>query len=287
MAVAENKILIIGQGYIGQRCATAWPQAKTSTQRIESVADALAVIDEFKPASVLNAAGIVGKPNVDWCDEHPWETIAGNTILPLQIARACQIRKIYLLHIGSGCIYYGQSPEPKGWREDDFANPVPAYTRAKYAADLTLTTLPNVGIARIRMPLDSRPGDKNIVDKLVSYPKIIDVKNSLTVVDDMIEVFRQLLEKQAPGIFHVTNPGYISHREILDLYRELVDPNLPVKEWLSEDDLVKAGLAKKKRSSNILQSANLEKVGIKMRPARAAVTRAMEKYARLKKSKKP
>jgi 3,5-epimerase/4-reductase len=284
MAVAENKILIIGQGYIGQRCAEAWPEAKTSAQRIESVADALAVIDEFKPASVLNAAGIVGKPNVDWCDEHPWETIAGNTILPLQIARACQLRKTYLLHIGSGCVYYGQSPDSKGWRENDFANPEPAYTRAKYAADLTLATLPNVGIARIRMPLDSRPGDKNIVDKLVSYPKILDVKNSLTVVDDMIDVFRQLLEKQATGIFHVTNPGYISHREIIDLYRQLVDSNLPAKEWLSEDDLVKKRLAKKKRSSNILQSENLEKLGIKMRPSKEAVRKALQKYTQIKKS---
>lgn len=285
MAVTNNKILIIGQGYIGRRCAEAWPQAQVSAERIESVADALAIIDKFQPDSILNAAGVVGQPNVDWCDDHPWETIAGNTILPLQIARACQLRQTYLLHIGSGCIYYGESPDAKGWREDDFANPEPAYTRAKYAADLTLATLPNTGIARIRMPLDSRPGKKNIIDKLVSYPKIIDVKNSLTVVDDMVEVFRRLLEKQASGIFHVTNPGYISHREIISLYKKFVDPDLPDKEWLSEDDLVAEGLAKKKRSSNILQSRNLEKLGIKMEPAKMAVARALKKYSQLKKAK--
>ena len=61
---------------------------------------------------------------------------------------------VYFLHIGSGCIYYGDSPDPAGWKEDDFENPIPVYSRAKYAADLVLSTLPNVGIARIRLPID-------------------------------------------------------------------------------------------------------------------------------------
>jgi len=284
--MAKNKILIIGRGYVGDKCAQAWPDAEVCTDWINSVEDAAKILKKYKPEAVLNAAGIVGKPNVDWCDDHQWETVAGNTILPLQIAKACQDAGVYLLHIGSGCIYYGESPDPGGWRESDFANPKPTYTRAKYAADLTLSTMPNIGIARIRMPLDSEPTPKNIVDKLVSYPKIIDVKNSLTVLDDMVEVFRALLDKKAAGIFHVTNPGSIRHKEIIELYREYVDPDLPEKEWLDEDELVKKGLVKKKRSSNILQSENLPKLGIKMKPAQEAVRDAMKKYAQAKNNSK-
>ena len=282
MANAE-KILIIGKGYVGARCAEAWPDAVVDESWIETVEDVKQILDKHQPTAVLNAAGIIGRPNVDWCDEHQWETIQGNTILPLLIAKACQDKDVYLLHIGSGCIYYGESPDPKGWRESDFANPEPTYTRCKYAADLTLSTLPNVGIARIRMPMDYRPSSKNIIDKLVSYPKIIDVENSLTVIDDMVDVFRQLLEKKGEGVLHVTNPGSIKHKEIVDFYREYVDPELPEKEWLDEDQLVEDGLAKKKRSSNILQSSNLEKLGIKMRPAQEAVRDTMKKYAKEKK----
>jgi len=276
------KILIIGNGYIGTKCAKAWPDAVVSDKIISSVEEAVAVLEEHQPDAVLNAAGIVGKPNVDWCETHQLETIKGNTILPIIIAEACQKKGIYLLHIGSGCIFYGASPDPKGWREDDFANPGVVYTKAKYAGDLALMTLPNVGIARIRMPMDSIPFGGNIIDKLAKYPKIIDVENSLTVISDMVLVFRQLLEKKAPGIFHVTNPGSIKHKEIIALYEELVDPSHK-NEWIIEDDLVSEGLVAKKRSSNILQSDNLVKIGINMRPAQEALRATMEEYAKLKK----
>ena len=276
------QILIIGNGFLGRRCAELWPDAILSGKIINSTADALALLDEHQPEAVLNAAGIVGKPNVDWCEDHQLETVLGNTLLPIQIAEACAKRGVYLLHMGTGCIFYGDSPDPKGWREDDYANPVAVYTRSKYAADLALATMPNIGIARIRMPIDEIPSPGNLIDKLASYRRIVDVENSVTVVPDMIEVFRQLLEKKAAGIFHATNPGSIKHQEILALYKELVDPNHQC-EWISEQELVTSGLAKKKRSNNIMQSANLEKFGIRMRPVKEAVRAAMINYSKHKK----
>lgn len=276
------KILIIGRGYMGSRCADSWSDAVVSEEKINSVDDVLRILDTHKPDRVLNTAGVRGKPNVDWCETHQMETILGNTVLPIQIAQACQERGVYLLHMGSGCVFYGSSPDPKGWKEDDFGNPTAVYSRCKWAADLTLSTLPNVGIARIRMPMDYIPSPGNIIDKLATYEKIIDVENSLTVVEDMVDVFRQLLEKKATGIFHVTNPGTIKHREIVQAYEEMVGPAW-VKEWITEDELVTERLVQKKRSTNILQSSNLEKAGIRMRPAKEALRATMEKYATEKK----
>ncbi|MFA6422659.1 MAG: sugar nucleotide-binding protein [Candidatus Buchananbacteria bacterium] len=275
------KILIIGNGYVGSRCAKEWPDAVVSDKMINNLEDALSILNEHNPDVVLNAAGIIGRPNVDWCETHQFETFFGNAILPIIIAQACAQKNVYLLHIGSGCIFYGESPDPKGWKETDFANPSATYSRAKYAADLALSMLPNVGIARIRMPMESVPFPGNIIDKLALYSKIIDVENSLTVIEDMIKVFRQLLEKKAAGIFHVTNPGSIKHKEIIALYKELVDPSYET-EWINEDELVSRGLAVKKRSSNILQSENLAKFGIEMRPAKEAARDCMVKYAKAK-----
>lgn len=271
-------VLIIGNGFIGTRCASAWKDAVVSTERIETTEDAMRVIAQHEPEVVLNAAGVRGVPNVDWCETHQMETILGNTKLPILIAEACQAAGVYLLHVGSGCIYYGDSPDPAGWREDDFGNPLPVYSRSKYAADLVLSALPNTGIARIRMPMDSVPGPHNLIDKLASFKKVIDVENSVTVVDDMVDVFYELLSQKAEGIFHVTNPGTVKHREILALYEELVDPSHR-NEWITNDDLVKQGLAVKGRSNNILQSNNLEQLGIMMRPAKEAVRDTMKKYA--------
>lgn len=284
LKLIDMKILIIGDGYIGNRCLKEWPEAVLSGKMINSVADAVAILEEHQPDVVLNAAGIVGRPNVDWCETHQIETFDGNTVLPFTIAKACAQKGIYLLHIGSGCIYYGYSADPAGWKESDFANPGAVYTKAKYAADLALSTLPNVGIARIRMPIDYIPYAGNLINKLSSYPKIIDVENSITVLEDMVSVFHQLLENKAEGIFHVTNPGSIKHKEIIAMYEELVDPTHQ-NEWIRENELVGQGLAVKKRSNNILQSENLARFGIVMRPVKEAVYATMKKYAIEKQAK--
>ncbi len=278
------KILIIGKGYVGTRSAETWKdEAVVAQGRVTSAEDVLKLIDLHQPDAILNAAGVRGKPNVDWCETHQLETIVGNTMLPIMIAEACQARGVYLLHIGSGCVFYGASPDPAGWCESDFGNPSAVYSKAKYAADLALSVLPNVGIARIRMPMDDVPSSFNIIDKLAQYDKIIDVENSVTVIEDMISVFYQLLQKRGEGIFHVTNPGTIKHREIIELYREFVDSSKNPT-WISEDELVTAGLAAKKRSTNKMQSHNLEKLGVTMRPIAEAARSTMKRYAVLKKN---
>jgi 3,5-epimerase/4-reductase len=275
------KILIFGKGYIGTECALAWgEEAVLSDVRVQSKEDALKEILAHKPDAVLNAAGVVGKPNVDWCDDHQIESARGNTIVPILIADACQEAGVYLLHIGTGCIFYGPSHhEDKAWREDDFGNPEPVYTRTKMAADLVLSTLPNVGIARIRMPIHHKPGGPNLIDKLARYNKIIDVHNSVTIMEDMIYAFYELMRQKGQGIFHVTNPGIMHHRVLIDLYKEYVDP-AKENEWIQESDLVAQGLATKSRSNNFLNSDRLEALGIKMRHIDEALRDTMEKYAK-------
>jgi dTDP-4-dehydrorhamnose reductase len=273
------RILIIGNGYIGTRCAEVWgDEAILSGKILNTTQDVLDLLEEHKPDAVLNAAGVRGVPNVDWCETHQMETILGNTLLPIIIAEACKEKNIYLLHIGSGCIFYGESLDEKGWREDDFGNPRPVYSRAKWAADLVLSTLPYVGIARIRMPIDEFPSKGNLIDKLVSFEKVTDVENSVTIIPDMIDVFYKLIQKKACGIFHVTNPGTIKHKEIIEMYEEIVDPEHK-NEWITNDELVEQGLADKGRSNNFLQSNNLDIVGIKMRPVKEALRDTLVKYA--------
>ncbi len=276
------RILIFGHGFLGQRALGAWgDDAILSERRISTREDALAEIKKYQPDAVLNAIGITGKPNVDWCDitDNRVATMRGNVIIPLEIADACQEAGVYLLHMGSGCIYYGDSPHPdKAWRENDHGNPEPVYSRSKLAADLMLSTLPNVGIGRVRMPIDHIPGSRNLIDKLAKYPKIIDVENSVTVIDDMLNVFHQLMEKKAPGIFHVTNPGTMKHRDLMALYVELVNP-AHTNEWITAEDLVAQGLATKLRSNNFLASERLGEFGILMRPISIALRDTMEKYA--------
>ncbi len=281
---SRMKILIFGKGWIGSRMAETWhSEAIVSNARIDDRAAVLAEIEKHQPDVVVNAAGKAGTPNVDWCETHQLETMRSNTIGALVLAEVCQEKNVYLLHLGTGCIFYGHhSPVTnQPWTEDDFPNPEAFYTRSKFAADLVLSRLPNVGIVRLRMPIDHIPSSKNLIDKLVRYPKVIDVENSVTILEDLVDVCHQLLEKRGSGIFHVVNPGTMKHRDLIALYQKYVNPDHKT-EWIQEEDLVKQGLATRKRSNNFMSSSNLEALGIKMRPILEALEDTMQKYALLK-----
>ena len=271
--------LVFGAGFLGKRLASTLPQARLSTV---DITDAKAVFEELRTHSataVINAAGKTGHPNVDWCETHPVETWRSNVIGALNIAEACAKADAYMLHLASGCIFYGPSPSPDGWREEDFANPTSLYSRSKYAADLMLSKMPNVSVVRLRMPVDGSPGPRNLITKLASYTSIIDVENSVTVVDDLVHVVQTLVDRKLSGVFHATNPGVMRHRELLELYKEYVNP-LHSFELISEDALVARGLAVKARSNCVLSSRRLAEVGIVMRPIGEALRDAVQRYAR-------
>jgi len=273
------KTLIFGPGYLGQRLATSLDGAVLSKADITDKKAIEAAINEHQPDAVINAAGKTGRPNVDWCESHQHETYLSNVVGPMLIADACARQGAHLLHLASGCIFYGPSPQPGGWREDDFANPSAFYSRSKYAADLVLSRLPNVAIARLRMPIDDLPGDRNLITKLSRYRQVVDVENSVTVVEDLIHVVQQLSTRKLEGVFHVTNPGTMRHRDLLALYRELVDPSHSYT-LISEQELVGQGLAVKARSNCILASGRLAEAGITMRPVEVALRACVESYAR-------
>lgn len=272
-------LLVFGKGFLGQRLAKTLDDVYLSPA---DITDAISVSDELrliKPDAVINAAGKTGKPNVDWCESHQAATYKSNVIGPLVLAEACAKRNTYLLHLASGCIFYGDySPSAKGWNEDDFANPISFYSRTKYAADLVLSKMPDVGIVRLRMPIDSAPNPRNLITKLASYKQIVDVENSVTIVDDLIQVIDSLIALKAEGVFHATNPGKLQHSELLAMYKRLVEPSHTF-ELIDEDALVKQGLAVAPRSNCILQSRRLDALGLAMRPIHEALEETMTQYA--------
>ena len=279
------KILVLGRGWLGQRIVRDLPGAFFPSEiDIADREGVFQLINHTRPDVVINAAGKTGRPNVDWCETHAELTYRSNVIGALNLAEACTTLGVYFLHLGSGCIFNGPRPTQFGsysrrWREDDYANPESFYARTKYAADLVLSQLPNVAVARLRMPIDSTPHPRNLITKLAGYKQIVDVQNSVTVVDDLLAVLHALIEQRATGIFHACNPGAVSHREIMSLYRELVDP-ASSPEWIRENELQSRGLAVAPRSNCVLADTRLGELGIEMRPALEAVRDVLTRYVR-------
>jgi dTDP-4-dehydrorhamnose reductase len=279
-------IAVLGAGFLGTRLASSLPGATLVRVDITD-RDAVGVaLGSGTYVAAINAAGKTGKPNVDWCENHQMETSRANVLGALIVAEVCAELGMHLVHLGSGCIFSGESLYPGGWRETDPGNPCSFYARTKYAADLVLARLPGVAVARLRMPIDSVPGPRNLITKLAAYPQVIDVENSVTVVDDLVEVVRRLVELRATGVFHVTNPGTLRHRELLARYREVVDAAHRY-DLIREEELVTRGLAAVARSNCVLSSKRLGELGIEMRPIDFALRDAMERYAHARASGSP
>ena len=90
-------ILLLGaSGYVGEAFATELRRRKTAFTPLSrremdySQFDVLLkFLREHRPAFVINAAGYIGKPNVDACENAKAETLLGNVVLPVTIAHAC------------------------------------------------------------------------------------------------------------------------------------------------------------------------------------------------------
>jgi len=59
----------------------------------------------IKPTHVFNAAGVTGRPNVDWCETHKVETIRANVVGTLTLADVCRERGLIVINFATGCIF--------------------------------------------------------------------------------------------------------------------------------------------------------------------------------------
>lgn len=95
---------------------------------------------------------------------------------------------------------------------------------------------------RLRMPISDDLSGRNFITKISGYPKVINVPNSVTILHDLLPVAMAMTERKITGVFNFTNPGVISHNQVLDLYKQYIDPDF----WygnFSEEDQAKVRLA--------------------------------------------
>ena len=237
-------------------------------------------IKEHNPEIVINTIGKTGRPNIDWCEEHREETFFSNVTIPALMAEACTNANIRMVHIGSGCIYSTNRCSQIGFSEDIKPNFKGSfYSRTKIFAEDILSEYSNILQLRIRMPIDNIPSPRNLIDKLVGYKQVIgDIPNSVTCIPDLMVITKKLMDRKETGIFNVTNSGTITHNQILQMYKDIVDPLYEMPKFIGMEKLKELTLTG--RSNCILQNARLEEKGIEIRHVLEAVEDCMKQYAK-------
>ncbi|HEY3932426.1 MAG TPA: sugar nucleotide-binding protein [Verrucomicrobiae bacterium] len=310
-------LLLGASGYIGEAFAKELQRRKTDfipLARKQTDYTRFDLLLEFlktkKPEFVINAAGYTGKPNVDACELHKADTLQGNSLFPQTVAHACAAAKIPWGHVSSGCIFSGakiiengktraekdmtkpelrvlveKSPQSiHGFTETDTPNfsfrdgPCSFYSGTKALGEEAIANIGQSYIWRLRIPFDEFDNARNYLSKVQRYPKVYDNINSISHRADFVSVCLDLWQKRAPfGIYNVTNPGFVTTRQVIALIEKILKPGRKFEFWKSDEEFYKVA-AKTPRSNCVMDVSKLLAAAVKIRGVEEAIEDSLKNW---------
>jgi len=78
----------------------------------------------------------------------------------------------------------------------------------------------------------------------------------MTVLDELLPISIEMAKRNLRGIWNFTNPGAVSHNEILEMYRDYIDPSF---KWVNFNLEEQAKVIVAPRSNNEMDGTKLKK----------------------------
>ena len=239
-----------GNGWIGQKIVNilqdTGKEFVVSVERADNIKAVEEEISRVKPSNVICLLGRThgtyeGEyiPTIDYLEKKGKikENVRDNLFCPIALALLCQKHSIHLTYLGTGCIFTYRDDKVI-FTEDDEPNFFgSSYSVVKGYTDRLMHMFNNVLNVRIRMPISSDTSPRNFIIKLLKYKKICSIQNSMTVLDELLPIMCDMAINNETGTINLTNPGTIEHSEILDMYREIVDPNFTYEVFSYEEQM--------------------------------------------------
>jgi dTDP-4-dehydrorhamnose reductase len=286
--------LLGGSGYVGsaykayfKRRGISFRNLSRSEVDYTNLATLTAALRTDKPEFLVNAAGYTGKPNVDACEIHKSECLAGNAVLPGTIAQACEAANVPWGHVSSGCIYTGSRPDGSGFTEEDAPNfsfrqnNCSFYSGTKALGEEVLAGCSNTYIWRVRIPFDQFENPRNYLTKLMRYSRLLDATNSISELQEFVEASLLCWERRVPfGIYNMTNPGSVTTREVVDLIKKSGVCDREFGFFSSEDEFMRVA-ANTPRSNCVMSSEKLFRTGIRLTEVHEAIERDLRNWTKI------
>ncbi|KAJ3015374.1 hypothetical protein HKX48_004642 [Thoreauomyces humboldtii] len=285
---AERHLIFGAKGWIGglliELLQKQGKEVKGTLVRFESRDAVLKELDDYKPTHVYNCAGVTGRPNVDWCEDNKEATIRSNVIGTLNLADCCFLRGIHMTNYATGCIYqYDEEHKQHGKTfteesEPNFGGSYYSYTKAM--VEKMIKQYSNVLTLRLRMPVSDDLNPRNFVTKITKYDRVVDIPNSNTILYELLPASLKMAEAKLTGVYNFTNPGAISHNEVLALYKKRVNPEFAWKNFTLEEQskVIKAGRSNCELDTTKLVAA-LDKLGVKVHEIHEAYDLCFQRMA--------
>lgn len=220
------------RGWVGQKLVKLLKEqghvVYPATSRLEQREKIEEELKRIKPDYIINSAGIIGKPTVDWCETHKEETVRSNVLGLVNLVDLAFLHNIHVTNIATGCIYQYDEKHPLGsdigFTEKDEPNFSGSfYSRTKIIAEKIILSYPNVLNLRLRMPISSDLNPKSFIGKIIHYKKLVNIPNTMSVLEDLLPLVPTMIERGLVGNYNFVNPGTISHNQIIELYKKYVD----------------------------------------------------------------
>lgn len=195
--------------------AVLMPGLVTHQLSLESVDNVLRSIDLVQPNYVIHAAALA---NVELCEEKPDLALHVNVELAENVARACALRGIKLVHISTDHLFRG---DQKFLDEEALVDPVNIYGKTKAEAERRVQDVnPEALVIRTNFYGWGPSFRQSFSDWVLSNLKL---GNSITLFEDvfytpiyvevLVQAVHQLLEIFAKGVFHVVGDERVSKYE--------------------------------------------------------------------------
>ena len=268
------------------------------SSRLYNIEDVKNEVDKIKPTHVFSFIGRThGKINnkvfstIDYLEQDGKlvENIRDNLFSPIILANICNERNIHLTYLGTGCIFKFDDSHPFGEEINGFTEESKpnffgsGYSVVKGFTDQMIKEIPNVLNLRIRMPITDTPNPRNFITKITTYEKICSIPNSMSVLPELLPIALKLAQEKHTGTLNLTNPGLISHNEILEMYKKIVDPDFTWKNFTQEEQ---SEILASDRSNNYLNTEKLESLYPQIQNIKKSVENMLKNYAKHPISKK-
>ena len=287
------KFLVYGvNGWIGSKVFKQLQEENNNVVagncRVDNVKDLEEEILNISPTHVIS---LIGRTHGTYNDkvygtidylEQPGklvENVRDNLFGPLVLSLLAQKHNFHFTYLGTGCIFEFDEKHPFGLEVSGFnESSLPNFFGSSYSIvkgftdQLMHLVESNTLNVRIRMPITDEFNKRNFITKITNYPKICSVANSMTVLDELIPIMIDMSKNNVKGTVNLTNPGLISHNEILEMYREIVDNDFKWSNFTIEEqrEILDSG-----RSNNFLETSRLQALYPQVKTIKESVREAL------------
>jgi len=289
-------VLIYGsKGWIGQQFLGILKKNNVNylcgSSRVENEITLIKEIDSITPTHIISFIGRThGKigdkvyTTIDYLEQKDKliENVRDNLFSPLLLADICCKKNIHYTYLGTGCVFKFDENHPFGEEKNGFTeDSLPNFFGSSYSVVKGFTdrlmhlykgTVLNL---RIRMPITGEKNARNFITKIVNYEKICSIPNSMTVLPELLPFVLDMMKNKLVGTINLTNPGLVSHNEILKMYKEIVDHSFTWKNFSQEEQ---RSILDSDRSNNYLETTKLESLYPNVKNIRDSVRDCLLQY---------